>query len=522
MAITDIDVIQDNIVGDCNLLAIHSPLSFIIDVTWDTDLPELFVDVMNLTEEVLATFRAIFYRDLTATVREFIFVASTGKESVLRGYMTEYNDFLQTAETIERVANNVFDFILRFRNEAGDVYEDVTIVAFHASRQFGQTAAITDIYDNDTDFYITGVNKPVYIYFYNPDEEVVAEITDGVDTYDLGSDIEIFEEEFDSWTGVDPESHPTDWEVFTNETYSSTWRVYESAAGIATFVLHGASGKYMYLYNENYEITPGLDNYYLTINYRCSADVNMFVLGYKVDGGSTGWVAVTLDDTSNVWTEKTIQVAWNPELPSGTRYFMFGFFKTDALDIDIDIDTATLNLVASAPGYYRLKIDDLTEDTTYTLLLDSVPSGTKNVIVKSTCTNDRLVKYLDHNGQYRFYVFNRFYEISDSPKLIGKTSKFITDILDSQSNTKNVGYNNDRKYTVTADDVPADELEKLSDIYTSPQVFLYIGDGSTDVDSDWLQVTVENSGGLVRAKKDNFSEVILDLILPEHFTISLL
>ena len=70
--------------------------------------------------------------------------------------------------------------------------------------------------------------------------------------------------------------------------------------------------------------------------------------------------------------------------------------------------------------------------------------------------------------------------------------------------------------------LPADELEKLSDIYTSPQVFLYIGDGSTDVDSDWLQVTVENSGGLVRAKKDNFSEVILDLILPEHFTISLL
>ena len=209
MAITDINVVQDNIVGDCNLLAIHSPLSFIIDVTWNTDLPELFVDDMNLTEEVLETFRCIFYRDLTATVREFIFIASTGKESVLRGYMTEYNDFLQTAGTIERVANNVFDFILRFRNEAGDVYEDVTIVAFHASRQFGQTAAITDIYDNDTDFYITGVNKPVYIYFYNPDEGVVATITDGTDTYDLGSDIEIFEEEFDLWTGVDLESHRT-------------------------------------------------------------------------------------------------------------------------------------------------------------------------------------------------------------------------------------------------------------------------------------------------------------------------
>lgn len=521
MAISSIDIVQDNISGDCNLLAVHSPITFIIDVEYSGDLPELFVDIMDLTEEVLATFRCIFYKDLSSTVREFLFIASTGKESVLRGYMTEYDDFVQTAGTIERVINNIFDFILRFRDEGETIYEDIQIVAFHAARQFGQTPALTNIYDNDSDTYITGQNKPVYIYFYNPYEDVTAEITDGTNTYDLGSDTEIFEETFDSWSGVDPESHPTGWTVVTNNSYSSTWRMYESSPGIATFVLHDAPGKYFYLYNESHEITPGIDNYYLTIRYRCNAEINSFLIGYKRDGGGTTWTSVTLENTSSAWVEKTIHVSYNYPVPLGSRYLMFGLYLTDLNDIDCDIDTATLNLVASAPGYYRLKVDDLTEDITFTLLIDSSPEATKDVIVKPTCSDDILVKYIDENGQYRFYLFNRFYEISDNSELIGKTNKFITDIFDTQSNIKNIGYKNERRYTLTADDVSSEELEKLSYIYSSPQVFLYIGSGS-DLAKDWVLVTIENTEGLVRAKKDNFSEVIIDVILPEHFTLSLL
>ena len=228
----------------------------------------------------------------------------------------------------------------------------------------------------------------------------------------------------------------------------------------------------MYLYNPSYEITPGVDNYYLTIRYRSNADIDFFILGYKISGLSPGtaWTGNTLQSSGGAWTEITWKLSWNPELPSGTRYFLWGFYKGDSNDIDIDIDTLTLNQVASAPGYYRLKIDDLTEDTTYTLLIDSVPEATKDVIVKPTCDEDLLVKYLDKNGQYRFYIFNKYYEIKDSPNLIGKVNKFITDILDSQSNSENIGYRNERTWSLVADDVSDDELEKLSDIYTSPQV----------------------------------------------------
>ena len=517
MAISSIDTVQDNIVGDCNLLAVHSPLSFIVDATYSGDLPEVFVDIMNITDEVLATFRCVFLQDISATIRRFIFIA----DNILKAYMDEYSDFIQSADTIERVTGNIFDFKLHFRNEGDTVIEDVNIIAFHAVRQFGQTAALTNIYDNDYDFYITGKNKPVYIYFYNTYEMVTVEITDGTNTYDLGSDTEIFEETFDSWSGVDPESYPTGWIVLTNQSFSSTWRVYESSSGIATFVLHGAVSKYMYLYNPSYEITPGVDNYYLTIRYRSNADIDFFILGYKISGLSPGtaWTGNTLPSSGGAWTEITWKLSWNPELPSGTRYFLWGFYKGDSNDIDIDIDTLTLNQVASAPGYYRLKIDDLTEDTTYTLLIDSVPGATKDVIVKPTCDEDLLVKYLDKNGQYRFYIFNKYYEIKDSPNLIGKVNKFITDILDSQSNSENIGYRNERTWSLVADDVSDDELEKLSDIYTSPQVYLYIGDGSTDIDSDWLEVTVKGDN-LVKARKDKFSIVNIDIILPEHFTIN--
>ena len=36
MAITAIEIVQTNIVGDCDLLAIHSPLIFLANATYNT------------------------------------------------------------------------------------------------------------------------------------------------------------------------------------------------------------------------------------------------------------------------------------------------------------------------------------------------------------------------------------------------------------------------------------------------------------------------------------------------------
>ncbi len=177
----------------------------------------------------------------------------------------------------------------------------------------------------------------------------------------------------------------------------------------------------------------------------------------------------------------------------------------------------------STIGYYRYKRDDLSEGNHTAFLLNG---GTyiaeKYIVIKSWCTNNRLVKYLDKNGQYRFYPFNRYWESRDKPTLLGKTNELITNILNCQSNSKVVGYKNERTVTLIADEVTEDELTILSQIYTSPRVYLYIGDGTTDEAKDWLLIEVKSSDNINRRKRNKFGKVQIDCILPEWFSINML
>ena len=61
----------------------------------------------------------------------------------------------------------------------------------------------------------------------------------------------------------------------------------------------------------------------------------------------------------------------------------------------------------------------------------------------------------------------------------------------------------------------------LSDIFVSPRVFLYIGDGSTSLDTDYIEVTVKGDG-LIRDRKNKFSRVDLTVTLPQTYAITML
>jgi len=176
----------------------------------------------------------------------------------------------------------------------------------------------------------------------------------------------------------------------------------------------------------------------------------------------------------------------------------------------------------STEGYYRYKVSDLTKGTRlFSFFVNGALTSTKTVIAKSWCTNQKLLKYLDSKGQYRFYPFNNRWEQKDKPKLLGTTNQFITNILDAQSNFKNVGYKNERMLSLIAEDVTADELTVLSDIYTSPDVYLYIGT-TTDEAKDWLRVTLSSGDNLSRRRKAIAGTLSVDIILPEWFTIKLI
>ena len=174
----------------------------------------------------------------------------------------------------------------------------------------------------------------------------------------------------------------------------------------------------------------------------------------------------------------------------------------------------------SSIGYYRYKtLADSEKTVNWTVNFVNVAS--KTIIPIEACAGSVILKYLDSDGQCRFFPFNKYYRTFDNPQLIGTTNKFITNILTDHSSKQNIGYKNERKMELTAD-VSDEELEKLMYIYTSPRVYLYIGSGVSDIESDWLEVIINVSDAVIKRRKRVSGRISLTVILPEHFSVAMI
>jgi hypothetical protein len=170
-------------------------------------------------------------------------------------------------------------------------------------------------------------------------------------------------------------------------------------------------------------------------------------------------------------------------------------------------------------GYYRYKTT-VTDGREVVLYKNGIASGTAVLRDLPYCSGDVMVKYLDANGQYRFYTFNKFFETKDNPTLIGSTNKFLSSILTAQSDKSNIGYKNERKISLTTE-ATAEQLTYLSDIFTSPRVYLYVGTLPNDSEKDWLEVTADGDN-IVKRRKAVGGRVDITLTLPEWYTIKTL
>lgn len=174
----------------------------------------------------------------------------------------------------------------------------------------------------------------------------------------------------------------------------------------------------------------------------------------------------------------------------------------------------------SKVGYYRYKISNPIEgEQTVKFFKNGSLVKTCTIIAKPACLNSKLIKYLDSKGQYRFFPFNNMWQQVDKPTLIGKVNKFVTSILDSQSDSANIGYKNERGLSLVSEHVSLEELEKLTDIFVSPRVYLYVGNYSYDRIRDWIQVSIL-SDGIGRPRKNNFKKISIDIILPEYYAVT--
>lgn len=176
------------------------------------------------------------------------------------------------------------------------------------------------------------------------------------------------------------------------------------------------------------------------------------------------------------------------------------------------------NVVASSViGLYRY-FDEFTFDQTINFYKDAVLDASHTISFQPSCAEYEL-RYLDHNGQYRFIGFNKYFEVNDTNDLIGKVNRFATSLRDGQGSEDVVGYRNTRTIALTAEAISLDRLEALSELENSPKVYLRVN--FTGTAADWILTRVKGKG-LVRQAKQQFTDVTYLVEYPERYTLSLI
>lgn len=175
----------------------------------------------------------------------------------------------------------------------------------------------------------------------------------------------------------------------------------------------------------------------------------------------------------------------------------------------------------STVGYYRYK-KTFSADEAVSLYINDALVSSKNVVIKAFCDGGKRLKFLNRNGQYRFVGFNKFFEGTEAPQDIGQVNKIFSSIYNAQTNRDNIGKRNERTFTLVSEIVRQEELDIIKDMWTSPRVYLYVGDGTTDNNRDWVQVTLENPNPIINIRQGDYVDVTVQITLPEFYTINMI
>lgn len=124
MVITNIEIVQDNIVGDCDLLSVASPLVYLVNYTYTGQVPDVIYARLFDGETDLGYYKCLPWKDLSATVRQFWFRA----DEILRQYVPLLEDVAQADNTLIEIDGAVKGLTLKFcdeyRDDIGTCYKE--------------------------------------------------------------------------------------------------------------------------------------------------------------------------------------------------------------------------------------------------------------------------------------------------------------------------------------------------------------------------------------------------------------
>lgn len=466
MAISSIEITQDNIVSGCDLLAVHNPLVFIAEVTYSGDAPD-FVYVRIETGSDLDDYKAIYLDDISGIKRRFYFVA----DEILRSYLPELSDTVQTANTTIEINNLTTDITLSFRESlTGGVVSDLlTFTIVHAARDFQAEngASMVDICNNESKYYVTGLDQSLYLYAYNDNaSNKVADLTD------LGI--------ANNLTLDDTITATLNYLVNNNPAY-----------------IDEAGDKFI-------QATKDLLTNELTLT---AVNGNIITFNATLPIGGNYTAVVSNNGTSSA----SIVYSFSGN-PSDEEIFQLEII-TAIETLIIDTFYGMQNTTTYAKGFIRKKIEPDTlglQELGFAIEYEQVAH---NLNVRNWCDGDILVKYIDNDGQFRYFPFSKFYRTEVNSEEIGKINPLILSIKDQGSNQESIGYKSNNRITLTAELINYNDREVLSFIYNSKLTYLII-------DGKEIQVNVSSGDRLKRLEKIKFSQSTITFDLPQSYNIT--
>lgn len=131
-------------------------------------------------------------------------------------------------------------------------------------------------------------------------------------------------------------------------------------------------------------------------------------------------------------------------------------------------------------------------------------------------------KWFNNYGGYSYWLFPKFDQRTKSIRNVGEINTNFENLSDTFSQSAQLGNNATNRLVVSSDKLTEEQFNLLVTILTSPKVFLFTGERFDRASfNDWMEVRIATSNQLTRRYKGQANEIILDVELPDDFTITL-
>lgn len=169
-----------------------------------------------------------------------------------------------------------------------------------------------------------------------------------------------------------------------------------------------------------------------------------------------------------------------------------------------------------------IRISNVTEGK-HTYVLKKSQSGYTNanicrvtIVGLPTCNDSLIVYYLDDKGEYRSFVFSRYFEIVQDVTESNYTRERMPNTLNGFSDKRSTRAKVEKKIKAVAEGVPTEQIEYLRQIAYSPRIFLKVGANFNE--SSFVLVTCKADASVFQTKR-KFTDFSCEFTLPTFNTI---